>query len=73
MINNNFKFDGDKLKQLRLDLNLKQCELADMVGVGKDRICRYEKGEEPRYEVLIELASVFNIKVRDLFYTTFTN
>lgn len=64
----NQKFDGEKLKQLRLDFNLTQAELGEMIGVGRDRICRYEKGEEPKYTTLVELARALGVSTKDLFY-----
>ncbi len=64
----NKKFDGDKLKKLRLDSNLTQAELGEMIGIGKDRICRYEKGEEPKYSTLVDLANALEISASDLFY-----
>lgn len=62
------KFDGEQLKKYRVESNLKQIELADMVGVGRDRICRWEKGEEPNYDSLQKLAHALEIRPDDLFY-----
>lgn len=64
----NMKFDGDKLKSLRLGYNLTQKELGEMVGVGKDRICRYEKGEEPKHNTIVALAKVLVVPTNELFY-----
>ncbi len=64
----NKRFDGDKLKKLRLDFNLTQAELGEMIGVGRDRICRYEKGEEPRYNTVVELAKVLEVRTSELYY-----
>lgn len=68
MITTNRKFDGDKLKELRLNFNLTQAELGEMIGIGRDRICRYEKGEEPRYETLMRLAQALEVPASELFY-----
>ncbi len=65
----NKKFDGDMLKKLRLEANLKQIELAEMIGVGADRICRYEKGEEPNYNTLQNLSRALEVPVDSLFYS----
>lgn len=64
----NMKFDGEKLKDLRLKSNLKQTELAEAVGVGQDRISRYEKGEEPPFQVLVRLERFFGVQAEHLFY-----
>lgn len=64
----NKKFDGDKVKQLRLEFNLTQAELGEMIGVGRDRICRYEKGEEPKYSTLVDLANALEVPPSELFY-----
>lgn len=64
----NMKFDGDKLKKLRLESDLKQTELAEAIGVGQDRISRYEKGEEPPFEILKRLETFFQVDMENLFY-----
>ena len=64
------KFDGEMLKQLRIESNLKQTELAEIVGVGRDRICRWEKGEEPSFDKLQKLAKALEVRTVDLFYFT---
>lgn len=64
----NMKFDGAKLKDLRLKNNLKQTELAEAIGVGQDRISRYEKGEEPPFEILLKLERFFGIQAEHLLY-----
>lgn len=66
----NMKFDGEMLKELRLKSNLKQTELAEAVGVGQDRISRYEKGEEPPFEIIKRLERFFGVQAEKLFYHT---
>lgn len=66
----NMKFDGEMLKNLRLKNNLKQTELAEAIGVGQDRISRYEKGEEPPFEIIKRLERFFGIQAEYLFYYT---
>lgn len=64
------KFDGEKLRSLRVESNLKQTELAEMIGVRRERICRWEKGEEPNYDSLQKLAKALEVRTDDLFYFT---
>ena len=64
----NSKFNGDKVKQLRLESNLTQTELAEMIGVGQDQISRFEKGQEPQYQTLKKLAKALEVSPSDLYY-----
>jgi transcriptional regulator with XRE-family HTH domain len=52
---------GDRIKQLRISLNLTQQELADKVGLSYVQIGRYEKDKSnPSSEILQKLALVLN-------------
>lgn len=53
-----------KLKQLRVQKNISQVELAKYLGVVRSTICQYEKGNRiPDTETLIKLADYFNVSV----------
>jgi transcriptional regulator with XRE-family HTH domain len=52
---------NERIKQLRVDNNLTQSELADKVGLSYVQIGRYEKGKSnPSSDVLQKLANVLN-------------
>jgi transcriptional regulator with XRE-family HTH domain len=52
---------NDRIKQLRVDNNLTQSELAQKVGLTYVQIGRYEKGKStPSADVLQKLANVLN-------------
>lgn len=61
------KFDGDKVKKLRLQANLTQEELAEMIGCNQDQISRFEKGQEPRYQTLKPLANALEVDIEYLY------
>ena len=53
---------GDKLKALRLEMNLTQKQVADRVGVVASAISSYEAGTRyPSYAALIKLASIYHV------------
>lgn len=61
---NKFK---DILKELRIDRNLGQVELAKAIGVSKGVISLWENGRrEPNMYSLILLAKYFNISIDEL-------
>lgn len=61
---NKFK---ENLKELRLEKNLGQIELAKAIGVSKGIISLWENGlREPSMYCLISLALFFNISIDDL-------
>lgn len=63
---NNF---SEKLKELRIEKNLTQEELAKMIGVGVSAISMYEQGNRvPRDEIKIKLAKFFNKSVQEIFF-----
>ncbi|MBF0437957.1 MAG: helix-turn-helix transcriptional regulator [Magnetococcales bacterium] len=50
---------GDRIKRMRKHLGLSQEALAERVGVARDTIARYERGElSPSTEVLVAISSV---------------
>jgi transcriptional regulator with XRE-family HTH domain len=53
---------GDKIKQLRKQLNMSQSELADKVGLSYAQIGRYEtKGAQPPAEALRKIADTLGV------------
>lgn len=55
---------GERLKQLRLSRDLKQSELADLLGVSTSAIGSYERCErQPTFELLHEYAKMFNVSM----------
>ena len=61
---NRFK---DNLKELRLEKNLGQVELAKAIGVSKGVISMWENGlREPKMYYLILLAKFFNVSIDEL-------
>lgn len=61
---NSFK---DNLKELRLEQNLGQVELAKAIGVSKGVISLWENGlREPNMYSLIILAKFFNVTIDEL-------
>lgn len=53
---------GKKIKELRLENNITQEDLAKQVGVSTSMIGMYETGaRKPSYEVLIKMANYFNV------------
>ncbi len=57
-----------KLKEYRAKLNMKQGELAELVGVRRETIIRLEKGQYvPSLKLAMDIASVFGTTVEELF------
>ena len=55
---------GERLKQLRKNRDLKQADLADLLGVSSSAIGSYERCErQPTYELLHKLATFFNVSI----------
>lgn len=53
---------GDILKQLRTSKKMSQKELAERINIAKSVISFYESGDRmPSYEVLINIAHIFNV------------
>lgn len=57
-----------KLKEYRAKFNMKQGELAELVGVRRETIIRLEKGlYNPSLKLAMDIAKVFNTTVEELF------
>ncbi|BCJ95814.1 transcriptional regulator [Anaerocolumna cellulosilytica] len=59
------------LKEYRAIRNMKQDELAELVGVRRETIVRLEKGQyNPSLKLAMDLAKVFEVSVEELFSFT---
>jgi putative transcriptional regulator len=57
-----------KIKEYRAKYNIKQEELASLVGVRRETIGKLENGKyNPSLKLAIDIAKVFNITVEELF------
>ena len=57
-----------KLKEYRAKHDMKQGELADLVGVRRETIIRLEKGlYNPSLKLAMDIAKVFGTTVEDIF------
>lgn len=57
-----------KLKEYRAKLDMKQGELAELVGVRRETIIRLEKGlYNPSLKLAMDIAKVFGTTVEELF------
>jgi putative transcriptional regulator len=57
-----------KLKEYRASRDMKQGDLADLVGVRRETIIRLEKGQyNPSLKLAVDIARVFGVKVEDIF------
>ena len=57
-----------KLKEYRAKYDMKQGELADLVGVRRETIIRLEKGlYNPSLKLAMDIAEVFHTTVEELF------
>ena len=64
-------FIGEKIKNLRTSKGLTQSDLADILGITRQSISRYEKGERKAdQDTLFALAEHFNISI-DYFFPSF--
>lgn len=55
---------GDRIKELREDKNLKQDDLADLLGITRSAISSYETNTNtPSVEVLIKIADIFSVSL----------
>lgn len=54
-------FDS-RLKQLRLNKNLRQEQVANLIGVNKSAISTYENNtRQPSFEILVRLATLYRV------------
>ncbi|MBR6924937.1 MAG: helix-turn-helix transcriptional regulator [Oscillospiraceae bacterium] len=57
-----------RLKELRASRNMKQGELADLVGVRRETIIRLEKGfYNPSLKLAVDISRVFGLTVEEVF------
>ncbi|MDF2505516.1 helix-turn-helix transcriptional regulator [Clostridium sp.] len=55
---------GQKLKQLRMESNLTQSELAEKLNLSKANISKYESNDiEPNLQTLTAISKLFNISI----------
>ena len=60
---------GEFLKTLRKDNNLTQEELADKMNVSRRTVSRWETGSNlPDLSILVELADLYDVDMREAFY-----
>lgn len=58
-----------KIKEYRVKFNLKQDELAELVGARRETIIRIEKGQyNPSLKLAMDIAKVFGVTVEELFF-----
>lgn len=66
---NDYTF-GNKILELRTQLNLSQTELAQMVGVTNKAVSKWETGKsKPTTNVIRKLAALFKIDINELLST----
>jgi len=57
-----------RLKELRAARNMKQGDLAELVGVRRETIIRLEKGQyNPSLKLAVDIARVFGCAIEDIF------
>lgn len=57
-----------KIKEYRIRKNIKQSELAEMVGVRRETIIRLEKGQyNPSLKLAMDISKIFSVPVEELF------
>ncbi len=60
---------GCAIKARRLELGMRQQDLASAVGVTKSAVSLWEKGEtSPTYKMSLKVAKALGMNARDLFY-----
>ncbi len=54
---------GDRIRRLREEKQLKQIQVADILGVNRKAISHYENNiREPSYEILIGMAELYHVR-----------
>ena len=62
------KFNRHKLKQLRVENNLTQQQLGELLGYKNNSICQIENGKRNMsIEKVVDLAKLFDISIDELF------
>ncbi len=60
---------GCAIRARRLELGMRQLDLARAVGVSKSAVSLWEKGEtSPTYKISLKVAKALRMNARDLFY-----
>ena len=58
---------GERIKNIRLEKNLKQSELADLAGISRVSIGNYERGSRnPNIIILNKIANALNVTIGEL-------
>jgi len=58
-----------KIKEYRAKYNMKQEQLAELVGARRETIIRIEKGQyNPSLKLAMDIAKVFEVTVEELFF-----
>ena len=58
---------GNKLRELRLNKNLTQQQVASLVGISKAMISSYEiNSREPNLTILLKLAALYKVSIDNL-------
>lgn len=61
---------GKRIKELRISKGIKQCELADLLGMERSNLTRIESGKQrPSDEYLEKIAKILNIEIQEMFDT----
>ena len=64
-----WKAMGTRIREVRKKANMKQIDLAALLGLGKDQMCRIENGKTPcKTEYLFEIAQIFNVSLDYLYF-----
>jgi len=58
---------SDKLKELRINKNLKQSDMANILEISMQSYSTYENGREPNYTMVCKIAEFFNVSTDYLF------
>ncbi len=62
---------GLRIKELRLSKNLKQAQLAEIIGIEPRSVSKIESGFHfPKDEHLLKIATALEVEVKDLFMTS---
>lgn len=61
-------FVGSKIRQLRKDRGMTQCDLAERIGVQQSDLCRMENGEyKVSLDTMFKILGVFGLEIGDFF------
>ena len=64
---------GDNLKYLRVLCGVNQAEFGKKFGLTRDNIASYERGTEPKIDILARIVSYFHISFEDLIHIDLEN